>query len=262
MTTTQIQYWNLQESKRHSKETEAQGRHSLSIQEGQLQLGRDSLTETNRHNLATEGIQRNTLSETIRHNKKGESISSKQLKETKRHNKAEEKIGSTNAKANTKNAATNAKNAESNAKQAAAALQNAETNAKHVQYEFEKLSVDTMVAEANVSKAEAETMLTTKKYDKYTLELLSKSGVLGDALSAIMLMSDEELYSLYAEEYPDGVAFNSFSKQTQKNKKTWNDMNSKAKKSWSSIKKWFKGVDKNLEYVILHILGIPKDNWK
>lgn len=72
MTQNQINYWNLQEAKRHNVTTE---------------------NETNRHNVATEGIDLGKLNETVRHNKVSEgltgqslAIESGKLNESKRHN--------------------------------------------------------------------------------------------------------------------------------------------------------------------------------
>lgn len=72
MTQNQINYWNLKESQRHNYISE---------------------TETNRHNVATEGIDLGKLNETVRHNKVSEGqtdrslgIESGKLDETKRHN--------------------------------------------------------------------------------------------------------------------------------------------------------------------------------
>lgn len=87
MTNNQINYWNLQETKRHNVvgETET-NRHNVATE-----------TETNRHNVMTEKIDLGKLNETIRHNKAGEGLTSRQLdiqeatlRETGRHNRATE----------------------------------------------------------------------------------------------------------------------------------------------------------------------------
>lgn len=58
MTSNQINYWNLQESKRHNVTTENEtNRHNLVTE-----------VETNRHNVATENIDLSKLGETKRHN--------------------------------------------------------------------------------------------------------------------------------------------------------------------------------------------------
>jgi hypothetical protein len=71
MTNQQIQYWGLQESKRHNLETES--------------LGSKSLNETKRHNIVTENLGYDTLAESKRH-----SIVSE--RETQRHNMATESL--------------------------------------------------------------------------------------------------------------------------------------------------------------------------
>lgn len=76
MTTNQINYWNLQENKRHNVVTEGEtNRHNVATE-----------TETNRHNLATEAVDLGKLNESIRHNQRTEQISAATLAETNRHN--------------------------------------------------------------------------------------------------------------------------------------------------------------------------------
>lgn len=90
MTQNQINYWNLQESKRHNVAGEQEtNRHNVVTE-----------NETNRHNVATEGIDLGKLNETIRHNKASEGLASRgydiqesQLRETNRHNIATENLG-------------------------------------------------------------------------------------------------------------------------------------------------------------------------
>ena len=76
MTHNQIEYWNLQETKRHNVvgETETQ-RHNVAGE-----------TETNRHNVATEAVDIGRLNETVRHNTVTE-------RESERHNRESENIG-------------------------------------------------------------------------------------------------------------------------------------------------------------------------
>lgn len=90
MTTNQINYWNLQENKRHNVRTEGQ----TDVQ----------LAETERHNRATEGIDISKLSEQSRHNLETErqgreslgidhgklDLAHLNLAETSRHNQASE----------------------------------------------------------------------------------------------------------------------------------------------------------------------------
>lgn len=77
MTSNQIAYWNLQESKRHNvmSENETQ-RHNVVTE-----------NETGRHNWVTEQISISNLNESVRHNKATEY-------ETNRHNVATEQLGS------------------------------------------------------------------------------------------------------------------------------------------------------------------------
>lgn len=126
MTKNQVDYWNLQETKRHNSATEGEtGRHNLVVEgetgrhnvvteretersnrtrEG-IDLGklnesvrhnRATESETNRHNVATEGIDLGKLSESARHNRQTESLGYVQASETKRHNQASEAIGMSN----------------------------------------------------------------------------------------------------------------------------------------------------------------------
>lgn len=120
MTHNQIEYWNLQENKRHNTVTEAEtGRHNVVTESetqrhnveteefniSQLQeTQRHNLSteaETNRHNTATETNELAKLSETNRHNVATENLSMQdlniradQLVETKRHNQASERLQS------------------------------------------------------------------------------------------------------------------------------------------------------------------------
>lgn len=85
MTHNQINYWNLEETKKHNRQTE--------------QTEIDKLAETSRHNRATEGIDLSKLTETNRHNLETErqgavslNIESAKVGETQRHNMASERI--------------------------------------------------------------------------------------------------------------------------------------------------------------------------
>lgn len=76
MTQNQINYWNLQELKRHNVVGEGEtNRHNLVTER-----------ETGRHNLATENIDISKLAETSRHNRAGEKIEAGKLSESARHN--------------------------------------------------------------------------------------------------------------------------------------------------------------------------------
>lgn len=76
MTNNQIQYWSLQETKRHNQAGESENiRHNVAAE-----------TETGRHNLATEQVDISKLNETVRHNQATEQFNISSLQETKRHN--------------------------------------------------------------------------------------------------------------------------------------------------------------------------------
>lgn len=80
MTNNQIQYWNLQEAKRHNfageEETSRHNKVTESVDIGQLaetsRHNRVTENETSRHNQATEGIDVAKLHETSRHNMEAE----------------------------------------------------------------------------------------------------------------------------------------------------------------------------------------------
>lgn len=139
MTRNQIAYWanvetkrnneaSLNETSRHNKEMEIQGRQQLSIQSGNLQ-------ELARHNVAQERFSQSTLSANIgqmreqaRHNLATEA-------ENTRHNTQQERIGllqagtaSVSAQAAKMNANTNRYNATTNRMNASVNAQNAATN--------------------------------------------------------------------------------------------------------------------------------------
>lgn len=126
MTHNQIEYWNLQETKRHNVTTEDESkRHNVAgegetnrhnvvtenIEIGKLgeQTRHNKATEweTNRHNVETENIGYGTLAESVRHNTATESIQAMDaqtrkdsLNEQIRHNAAQESIDRVNATTN------------------------------------------------------------------------------------------------------------------------------------------------------------------
>lgn len=95
MTHNQIEYWNLQENKRHNLASEGEtNRHNVStesetyrhnVQSEATEIGK--LNESVRHNMATEY-------ETNRHNVSSENLGFAQLAETRRHNTATESLES------------------------------------------------------------------------------------------------------------------------------------------------------------------------
>lgn len=92
MTRNQIEYWNLNETRRHNVTTENETvRHNQA-----------SESETNRHNVVSEGIDLGQLSETARHNRAGEAVAQQNvqlglgtLSENIRHNRASEALTGT-----------------------------------------------------------------------------------------------------------------------------------------------------------------------
>ena len=80
MTANQINYWNLQETKRSNLAREAETqRHNTKVED----YNTGSLLETSRHNQATEG-------EATRHNVQSENLAFITAAEVARHNKASE----------------------------------------------------------------------------------------------------------------------------------------------------------------------------
>jgi hypothetical protein len=89
MLQAQVNYWTLQENKRHNQATEAQGVVDLGIK-------RDTLIEARRHNVVGEQLGRDTLNENIRHNVQSETLGFATLQETARHNRVNEDLGYAN----------------------------------------------------------------------------------------------------------------------------------------------------------------------
>lgn len=122
MTQNQINYWNLQELKRHNTVGENEtNRHNVVTE-----------NETNRHNVVSEGIDLGNLQELQRHNRATEgltgtdlSIKAYQAQEAARHNRASE--GLTGTDLNIK-AATLAETSRHNAQSEYAANLTAEGN--------------------------------------------------------------------------------------------------------------------------------------
>lgn len=96
MLNTQVQYWALQENKRHNLMTEAQAKSELDeTRRRNLETerqGRVSLEEVSRHNREQESQGWFNARESVRHNKETESVGWSTFQETKRHNKAYESI--------------------------------------------------------------------------------------------------------------------------------------------------------------------------
>lgn len=93
MTKNQIDYWTLQENKRHNVSTEEETKRSNQAKEAEnFRSNTARETETNRHNVATEQVDIGRLNETVRHNKISESQTDVSLAESARHNKALESL--------------------------------------------------------------------------------------------------------------------------------------------------------------------------
>lgn len=97
MTHNQINYWTLQENKRHNVSTEGETvRHNV-VTEGETNRHNVATeNETHRHNVTTEGIDLGKLNETQRHNLVTEGQTNFSLSEQQRHNIATEQLSAGN----------------------------------------------------------------------------------------------------------------------------------------------------------------------
>lgn len=89
MLATQVQYWTLQESKRHNLAQDILGYMSL---EENKRHNITTETETQRHNIGQENYWSSTISETRRHNIAQEEYWTNSLSETARHNMSMEAL--------------------------------------------------------------------------------------------------------------------------------------------------------------------------
>lgn len=115
MLAVQVQYWDLQERKRHNKVAERQNDRSLNLQESNLE-------ETRRHNVATETLGFSTLEETRRHN-----VATEQIQEQSNS------ISMYRAESDRMNALTNMRNAATNAAMIPIQWYNAESTRMNVE---------------------------------------------------------------------------------------------------------------------------------
>lgn len=115
MLAVQVQYWDLQERKRHNQVAERQNDRSLNLQESGLE-------ETRRHNVATETLGFSTLDETRRHN-----IATEQIQEQSNS------ISMYRAESDRMNAFTNMRNAATNAAMIPIQWYNAESTRMNVE---------------------------------------------------------------------------------------------------------------------------------
>nr|AVX53438.1 putative ORF1 [Marmot picobirnavirus] len=98
MTANQINYWTLQENKRHNIVGERENTRHNMVTEGETQrhnivtenVSISNLYESQRHNMATEELGRSQLAETQRHAKVTEAQTDKNIAENVRHNKKTE----------------------------------------------------------------------------------------------------------------------------------------------------------------------------
>lgn len=93
MLQTQVNYWTLQETKRHNFATENLQSQANALVKEQNQIGWFTAKEASRHNKEQEAIGWTNANENIRHNQVSESLGFATLAETKRHNVQQEGIG-------------------------------------------------------------------------------------------------------------------------------------------------------------------------
>lgn len=125
MLAVQVQYWTLQETKRHDVATEA---------------------ETAKHNRVQEDIGYRNLFEVVRHDVAQEDYWNRSLEETGRHNRMMERIDYSNVLVGQQNADTNRMNAQTNA-------YNAATNRLQVEYNYSLGSQANAISAGNLEQA-------------------------------------------------------------------------------------------------------------
>lgn len=145
MLATQVEYWKLQESKRHNFATENLQGESNAIQREQVNVNWYTAKENQRHNKEQEAIGWTNANENIRHNQATESLGWAEFGETSRHNRQMEGIGW--------------KNAYANVEQAQAATRNAMTNWGNYQlavemqpYKIDNVRMQTSMYQSNAGK--------------------------------------------------------------------------------------------------------------
>lgn len=158
MTANQIAFWQLQRQKAYDTRY---------------------LSESERHNQATEAVAQGELAEKERSNRANESLGWGNLKV----NQQNAKTNAFNAQVNAKNAETNAKNAETNrlnwqvnkqnantnAYNAAINARNASTNARNAETSYQNMLVNRENAASNRTYAQ----IAAKTYNNYTSEALA-----------------------------------------------------------------------------------------
>lgn len=174
MLNTQVLYHTYKETQRHNLATEG--------------LTQQQVSESIRHNVVVEQQGWSNINETIRHNKQQESIGFQNialgyanLEETTRHNYAQEAIGRTQARASLQQAYAATRNAISQQRMADVATFNSGVQAALVDTQKDLIrqqqrtsaseaaykSAQSALAKANASKSKAETKLSNKQSDWY-----------------------------------------------------------------------------------------------
>lgn len=169
MLQSQVNYWNLQETRRHNLATE--------------RLARESQAETQRHNISTEDVAYGNLRESATHNRATEALGWETLGENRRHNvvaeyenerhnremegiqqaanaeairshKAQEEISWYNAETANKRLEYDALNAASNSMQAQVAWQNAETNKRNAETQWYRAQLENLDLQRKITDSE------------------------------------------------------------------------------------------------------------
>lgn len=172
MTHNQINYWNLQETKRHNlvgeQETSRHNRATESVDLGKL-------SESNRHNLATESKDLGNLKESIRHNVATENLTSRDLNiaagtlaENRRHNISSEsisnKLADSNVELNQANAALAQVRTTWETLNNSANLELTQAQKDEVQGKISKLEAETKNLNAQTDKTHSD--IVWKTYDE------------------------------------------------------------------------------------------------
>lgn len=141
MLAVQVDFWKLQENKRHNVVTEQQNARSLDIQQQDANTREFSAHEQKRHNLVVEEQGWASIHETGRHNQVTEQLQSRS-----------NDIAAYNAESNRMNAMTNAA-------EIPIMWFNAETQRSSVQNEYQLKSKSNEIAERNANTAEKQAQI-------------------------------------------------------------------------------------------------------
>lgn len=128
ITTNQIAFFNARETERHNRATEDVQRYSADAAHRQATVAEDSAREQARHNLEAERVNWWNAGETARHNAANEQQAAAQLRELAVHNRATEEINWFDSRSQ---ARYRSAQAVSLARQAAVAERNAATNERN-----------------------------------------------------------------------------------------------------------------------------------